>query len=57
MLKLGLCDYNDACILFKGTLTVTTDGADVAAREANEINKNIIFLELCAVQRLQKSNK
>ena len=57
MLKLGLCDYNNACILFKGTLTVTTDGADVAAREANEINKDIIFLELCAVQRLQKSSK
>ena len=54
MLKLGLCDYNDACILFKGTLTVTTDGADVVAREANEINKDIIFKN-CAPLRDYKS--
>ena len=41
MLKSSLCDYNDAYILVKGTISVNnTAAADVAA---NNINKKVIF--------------
>ena len=39
MLKSGLCDYSDAYILIKGTLTITGVGDDAAARQADERNK------------------
>ena len=39
MLKTGLCDYSDAYILIKGTLTITGVGDDAAARQADERNK------------------
>ena len=32
MLKSSLCDYSDAYILVKGTITITGDGNDAAAR-------------------------
>ena len=32
MLKSSLCDYSDACILVKGTITINGAGADTAAR-------------------------
>ena len=32
MLKSSLCDYADAYILFKGTVTITGAGDDAAAR-------------------------
>ena len=43
MLKSSLCDYNDAYILVKTTITITDAGADPAARQADERNKGIIF--------------
>ena len=43
MLRSSLCDYTDAYILFKGTITITGEGDDAAARQADEINKGVIF--------------
>ena len=37
MLKSSLCDYSDAYILVKG------EGADAAARQADERDKGVIF--------------
>ena len=41
MLKSSLCDYSDANIIVKGTITVNNTAADGAA--ANNINKKVIF--------------
>ena len=41
MLKSSLCDYSDAYIIVKGTITVNNTAADSAA--ANNINKKVIF--------------
>ena len=43
MLKSSLCDYNDAYILVKGKITITGEGDDAAARQADERNKGVIF--------------
>ena len=43
MLKSDLCDYADAYIFVKGTITITGAGADAAARQADERNKGVIF--------------
>ena len=43
MLKSSLCDYSDAYILVKGTITIAGAGADAAARQADERNKAVIF--------------
>ena len=43
MLKSSLCDYADAYILVKGTITITGAGDDAAARRADERNKGVIF--------------
>ena len=43
MLKSSLCDYGDAYILVKGTITITGVGDDAAARQADEKDKGIIF--------------
>ena len=43
MLKSSLCDYSDAYILVKGTITITGAGADTTARQANESDKGVIF--------------
>ena len=41
MLKSSLCDYSDAYILIRGTITVnSTDAADA---DANDTNKKVIF--------------
>ena len=39
MMKSSLCNYSDAYILVKGTITVTGAGVDEAARNADETNK------------------
>ena len=44
-LKSSLCDYSDAYILVKGTISVTNTAATDAA--ANNINKKVIFKD-CA---------
>ena len=41
MLKSSLCDYSDAYILVKGTVTVINTAADVD--DANNTNKKVIF--------------
>ena len=47
LLKSILCDYSYPQILFKGRITITGDGADAAARQADERDKEIIF-KTCA---------
>ena len=47
MLKSSLCDYSDAYILVKGTITITGAGNDAAARQADERDKVVIF-KTCA---------
>ena len=46
-LRSSLCDYSDAYILFKGKITITGEGADAAARQADEIDKGVAFKD-CA---------
>ena len=43
ILKSSLCDYSDAYILVKGTITIMGAGADAAARQADERDKGVIF--------------
>ena len=43
MLRSNLCDYADAYILVKGTITITGAGDDAATREADERNKGVTF--------------
>ena len=43
MLKSSFCDYADAYILFKRTMTTTGAGYNAAARQKDERNKSVIF--------------
>ena len=43
MLRSSLCDYADAYIHVKGTITITGVGNDDATREADERGKGVIF--------------
>ena len=43
MLKSSLCDYSDAYILVKETITINGVGADAVARQADERNKSVAF--------------
>ena len=43
MLRPNLCDYANAYILVKGTITITAAGDDDAAKQLDERNKGIIF--------------
>ena len=43
MLRSNLCDYADAYILVKGTITITGAGVDDAAKQLDERNKGVIF--------------
>ena len=43
MLKSSLCDYSDAYILVKGTITTAGAGVDAAARQADERYKGVAF--------------
>ena len=43
MLKSSLCDYSDAYILVKRTITITGAGDDAAARQADERDKGAVF--------------
>ena len=47
MLKSSLCDYSDAYILVKGTITITGEGANAAVRQADERDKGVAF-KYCA---------
>ena len=48
MLKSSLCDYSDAYILVKGTITITGVGADAAARQVDERDKGVAAFKNCA---------
>ena len=43
MLKSSLCDYSDAYILVKGTITIAGAGDDTAARRADERDNGVTF--------------
>ena len=43
MLRSNLCDYADAYILAKGTITITGERNDDAARQADERDKGVTF--------------
>ena len=43
MLRSNLCDYDDAYTLVKGTITITGDGTDDAAKRLDERNKGVIL--------------
>ena len=43
MLKSSLCDYSDAYLLVNRTATISGVGADTAARQADERNREVIF--------------
>ena len=43
MLESSLCDYSDAYILVKGTITITGAGDNAAARQADERDKGVVF--------------
>ena len=47
MLKSSLCDYSDAYILVKGTITITGAENGAAARQADERDKSVTF-KYCA---------
>ena len=43
VLEFSFCDYRDAYILVKGTVTITGTGANAAGRQAEERDKGIII--------------
>ena len=43
MLKWNLCDYSDVYILVKGTIPIAGRGADLAVRQADKRDKEVIF--------------
>ena len=43
MLRSNLCDYADSCLLVKGTITITGEGTDAAAEQADERDKGETF--------------
>ena len=49
MLKSSLCDYIDAYIVVKGTITINGRGADAGARQANERDKGVSFKNCASI--------
>ena len=43
MLRPSLCDYSDSYILVKGKITITGQGADGAARQADKRDNGVVF--------------
>ena len=43
LLKLSLCHYSDEYILVSGTITITGERADDAAKRLDQKNKGVIF--------------
>ena len=61
MLRSSLCDYADAYILVKRTITITGAGEDDAAKRLDERNKGVIFKN-CApftkcIRRINNTDK
>ena len=55
MLKSSLCEYSDTYILIKGKITITGEGDNVTARQADERDKGVAFKN-CAPFTTCKSN-
>ena len=53
MLESSLCDYSDAYILAKGTISIAPD----VGANPNNSNKEIVFKILCSIYWLHKWNK
>ena len=47
----NLCDYADAYILLKGTITITGAGDDDTAKRLDERNKSVIFKNCASVTK------
>ena len=47
MLKSSLCDYSNACIIVKETITVVGAGANEATRDQDKNDKLVVF-KICA---------
>ena len=43
MLKSSICGYSFVYILMKGNITITEEGADTAAKQADERNERVTF--------------
>ena len=43
ILKLSLCDYNDSCMLVKGTITLTRHSDDDAVERGFEWSEDVIL--------------
>lgn len=57
ILKSILCDYNDANILFEGTIRITEAGANVNAKGTDEWNQGGLLKTITAIDiRFWKSN-
>ena len=56
MLKSSLCDYSDAFILVRRATTITGAGDDVAARQADKRNKEIILKNCESFTRISEIN-
>ena len=56
MLKSSLCDYSCAYILVNGTIAITETTADVAARNVDERNKEVIFKNCVPFTDCRKNN-
>ena len=56
-MRSSLCDYSDEYILASGTITITAEGADDAAKQLDERNKEVI-LKNCApfTDRISEKN-
>ena len=52
MLNSSLCDYNDAYILVKGTITITEEGVDNDVKQTDRKDKGVIFVKLKVVHHL-----
>ena len=63
MLKSSLCDYSDAYVLVKGTITFNNTAAAAAAAAANHTDKKVIFKDcvtfticICEINNTQVDN-
>ena len=43
MLRSNLCNFSDAYLFVKGSITITGDGDNNAARQADERDKGVTF--------------
>ena len=57
MLRSNICDYTDAYLLVKGTITITGAGDDPTAKRLDERNKGVIFKICAPFTKLHKQNK